>query len=57
MVNHHINIPSDNYGQVEDIHLMLEHILVNSLQDLVKAEPLASKNAIRTPLQLQESLS
>lgn len=57
MVNHHINIPSDNYGQVEDIHLMLEHILVNALQDLVKADPLASKNAIRTPLQLQESLS
>ena len=38
MVDLHINIPSDNYGQVEDLHLMLEHIIVNNLQDRVNLE-------------------
>ena len=38
MVDLHINIPSDNYGQVEDLHLMLEHMVVNALQDRVNTE-------------------
>ena len=36
MSDHHINIPSNNYGQVEDLHLMLEHMIVSALQDQVK---------------------
>ena len=38
MVDLHINIPSEKYGQVEDLHLMLEHIIVNNLQDRVNLE-------------------
>ena len=33
MVKYHIHIPNNNYGQIEDIHLVLEHITVNALQD------------------------
>ena len=33
MVDVNIHIPNNNYGQVEDLHLMLEHIIVNALQD------------------------
>lgn len=39
MVDINIHIPNNNYGQVEDIHLMLEHIIVNALQDLVDTDP------------------
>lgn len=35
MVNYHIHIPNNNYGQVEDVHLMLEHMIINALQDRV----------------------
>jgi D-sedoheptulose 7-phosphate isomerase len=38
MVDKHINIRSDNYGQIEDLHLMLEHIMVNALQDRVRED-------------------
>jgi len=38
MVDIQINIPSDNYGQIEDLHLMLEHMMINALQDRVNAE-------------------
>jgi D-sedoheptulose 7-phosphate isomerase len=38
MVDLHINVPCNNYGQVEDIHLMLEHIAVNALPDRVIRE-------------------
>jgi len=37
MVDVHIHIPNNNYGQVEDIHLMLEHIIVNAIQDEMKS--------------------
>jgi len=39
MVDINIHIPSHNYGQVEDIHLMLGHIIVNELQERVKLVP------------------
>ncbi len=39
LVDINIHIPNDNYGQVEDVHLMLEHIIVNALQDRVETEP------------------
>ena len=39
MVDINIHIPSDNYGQVEDLHMMLVHIVVNALQDRVRSEP------------------
>ncbi len=35
MVNYHIHIPNNNYGQVEDVHLMIEHMTINALQDRV----------------------
>ena len=35
MVNDHIHIPNKNYGQVEDVHHMLEHMIINALQDRV----------------------
>ena len=38
LVDLHIHIPNDNYGQVEDIHLMLEHMAINALQDRVEDE-------------------
>ena len=44
MVDLHIHIPNNNYGQVEDIHLMLEHMAVNALQDRVKTEQSHQKN-------------
>lgn len=33
MVKYHIHIPNNNYGQIEDIHLVLEHITIHALQD------------------------
>ena len=38
MVDLHIHIPNNNYGQVEDLHLMLEHIIVNALQDEMNSQ-------------------
>jgi D-sedoheptulose 7-phosphate isomerase len=36
MVKYHIHIPNNNYGQIEDIHLVLEHITIHALQDRVE---------------------
>ena len=33
IVDYHIHIPNNNYGQIEDIHLVLEHITIHALQD------------------------
>ena len=51
MVDLHINIPSDNYGQVEDIHLMLEHMMVSAIQERVNTEvaPQQEIEVIDTP--------
>ena len=38
MVDLHVHIPNNNYGQVEDIHMMLEHMAVNALQDRVQTD-------------------
>ena len=38
LVELHIHIPNNNYGQVEDVHLMLEHMAVNALQDRLNNE-------------------
>ncbi len=38
LCNLHINIPNHHYGQVEDIHLMLEHIAISALQDRLESE-------------------
>jgi D-sedoheptulose 7-phosphate isomerase len=38
MVDLHIHIPNNNYGQVEDIHLMLEHMTINALQERIEIE-------------------
>lgn len=32
----HIHISNNNYGQVEDIHLMIEHMAIHALQDRVE---------------------
>jgi transcriptional regulator with GAF, ATPase, and Fis domain len=36
MVDLHIHIPNRNYGQVEDIHLMLEHRTIEALKERVR---------------------
>ena len=38
MVDINIHIPSHNYGQVEDLHMMLVHIIVNEIQERVQHE-------------------
>jgi D-sedoheptulose 7-phosphate isomerase len=43
MVELQIHIPSRNYGQVEDIHLMLEHMTIEALKERVKVETPAPK--------------
>jgi D-sedoheptulose 7-phosphate isomerase len=35
LVDLHINIPNNSYEQVEDVHLMLEHMTVSALKDRV----------------------
>ena len=34
MVDHHIHVPSDCIEQVEDMHLVLEHLITKSLREL-----------------------
>jgi D-sedoheptulose 7-phosphate isomerase len=36
IVDLQIHIPNRNYGQIEDIHLMLEHMIVEALKERVK---------------------
>lgn len=36
IVDHHVHVPSDNIEQVEDIHLMLEHLIVTVLRERVR---------------------
>jgi D-sedoheptulose 7-phosphate isomerase len=36
IVDHHIHVPSCNIEQVEDIHLMLEHLIVTVLRERVR---------------------
>ena len=36
IVDHHIHVPSHNIEQVEDIHLMLEHLIVTVLRERVR---------------------
>ncbi len=50
MVDINLHIPNDNYGQVEDLHLMLEHIIVHALQDQVETEPPQQKFLRAVPL-------
>ncbi|MFC1997186.1 SIS domain-containing protein [Chloroflexota bacterium] len=38
LVDLNLHIPNTNYGQVEDLHLMLEHMAVNALQDRVEMD-------------------
>jgi D-sedoheptulose 7-phosphate isomerase len=39
LVNHNIHIPSFRYGQVEDIHLMLEHMICDTLCKVAVESP------------------
>lgn len=36
MVDIHMHVPSDNIEQVEDIHLMLAHLMTSALRELVQ---------------------
>jgi len=36
MTDHSIIVKSENYGVIEDIHLMLEHMICQNLKDVVK---------------------
>ena len=55
IVDLHIHIPNNNYGQVEDIHLMLEHMAVNALQDRVKIEQSPQKSFEALPVLVRQS--
>jgi len=35
MTDHSIIVPIDNYGVVEDIHLMLEHMICSALKEAI----------------------
>jgi len=46
LANVHINIPSDNYGIVEDLHLSIGHMTAQILQAKIKAyiaEPIVAQ--------------
>jgi D-sedoheptulose 7-phosphate isomerase len=45
MVDLNIHIPNNNYGQIEDIHLMLEHMTVDALKERVRIETPPQKAA------------
>ncbi len=38
MVDHHLHVPSDCIEQVEDIHLMLGHLITTALRDIVEKQ-------------------
>lgn len=38
MVEYHINVPSDSIEQVEDVHLVLEHLIAKALRDKTQLE-------------------
>lgn len=38
MVDIHLHVPSDSVEQVEDIHLMLEHLITRELREMVQPE-------------------
>jgi D-sedoheptulose 7-phosphate isomerase len=40
LVNIHINVPSNSIEQVEDLHLVLEHMVTQSLRDRAQTAPL-----------------
>lgn len=37
----HINIPDDNYGVIEDLHLSIGHMVAQRLQTLIEAQSIA----------------
>jgi len=38
MANLHIHVPSDRIEQVEDIHLMIEHMVISAIKDATQSE-------------------
>jgi len=38
MLDHSIHVPSDHYGRIEDIHLVLEHLICSYLSEMKKNE-------------------
>ena len=38
MADVHVNVPSDNYGPIEDLHMSIGHIVTQSLQARVRAQ-------------------
>jgi D-sedoheptulose 7-phosphate isomerase len=56
MVDLHINIPNNNYGQIEDIHMMLEHMAINALLERIETEapPQKALKAIPVPASIAE---
>lgn len=60
MVDIHLHIPNRNYGQVEDIHLMLEHMTVDALKERVRIETPPQKLAEfaqAQPIMAEETIS
>jgi D-sedoheptulose 7-phosphate isomerase len=56
MVDINIHIPNNNYGQVEDIHMMLEHMTVDALKERVRADmpPQKPSEVVHAELRLAE---
>ena len=38
MVDIHVHVPSDCIEQVEDIHLMVEHLITKTLREMTRSE-------------------
>lgn len=39
LADHCVRVPSDHIGQQEDAHLILDHVIANTLKQLILAEP------------------
>ena len=45
MVDHCILVPSDHIGHQEDLHMVLDHVIANTLHELIEAEAEAARDA------------
>ena len=45
MVDHCILVPSDHIGHQEDLHMVLDHVIANTLHELIEAEAEAARIA------------
>lgn len=53
VVDLHVHVPTDCIEQVEDVHLILEHLICTALRDRIQAPPLPRKTAVHIPEQAE----